>query len=224
MKQYLDLPPANLNLYDKATPKHETLSRAVSDCWRAHETEGIFLPKVRDATWSHIPIKGKVAGFLLMRRAGIPWNVNEYNEKASSRLCKIRQKTGNMKFRQAPENAHVYDKSAGQCWKQFRERDSDEEEHDAQMSLEKATLHIAALEAQLLQQGPASTASSSCKCVRELEFLFDIRCYCVQLRLRRGQLRLRRGRRSLRAPGSSRSCSARTWPRSQSPSSPSLRG
>ena len=92
MLPFMDLPYANMDLSNPSTAKQAAMTAGVDALWTEMEVMGILVPRNNKATWTNIPHRGKVAGYMEVRRLGIPWNVFEYNEKAMARLGKLRSR------------------------------------------------------------------------------------------------------------------------------------
>ena len=92
MAKFLALPPSDLDLTSPSTDKEVELFVAAEALWQKHELLGIFVHKANKATWNNIPYRAKCAGFMECRKLHLPWNIDEYNEKAAARLTKLRAK------------------------------------------------------------------------------------------------------------------------------------
>ena len=98
----------------------------------------IFLPRNIYATWCKMPHRAKVAGFFEMKKANLPWNVEQYNEKSQARLCKFRMNKGHREFREDPRNANIVVLPASQLWPEWLE-DPEQDQEERRGGLPRST-------------------------------------------------------------------------------------
>jgi hypothetical protein len=92
MAPFINMEPSELDLTCPSNDMEKRLFAIAETVWQKHELLGIFVPQITKATWNNIPYRAKAAGFMECRKAGLPWNIDEYNDKAASRLGKLRSK------------------------------------------------------------------------------------------------------------------------------------
>ena len=148
---FLNQPLCDLNLHLAASTSELAMVAKVDKFWSYLEKEGVFLPRYALATWNNMPDEAKVFAFLAMKETGIPWNIEQFNDKASAKLCKLRQKKENRTFRADMLHVKSVNAHPSSLWSPFRELNSDEEPDEEVWAskLSTAEAEIAALKSQL---------------------------------------------------------------------------
>ena len=173
MGQYANMPRRDTNLYKARTAPEIAYADKVAAHWKFLVDQKVFLPKNEHATWFNMPDEAKVWSFLQMIEAGLDISPEEYNDKASARLSKLRGNKPHRSFRTDPKHQKFVNTHPLDLWTAFRD-DVEEEEEPEAVDHGLADKYTAAqAEIALLKSQLAGTAS------RQLAAHCLSRCSCL---------------------------------------------
>ena len=85
---------------------------------------------------------------MLAKRLGLPWSVQEFDNKSRSRISKFRSNIGYLGFHEDAKNAFVVNKAASSLWLKWRDNSDDGNmgpEETAAYDLAQALAKVASL-------------------------------------------------------------------------------
>ena len=99
MRKFLDDPPCPVNLHTARTVSEVAMVEKVKLFWEHLLFNGVLLPKHEHATWFNMPDEAKIWAFLALRERAILWSVEQFNDKGSAKLSKLRANMENKNYR-----------------------------------------------------------------------------------------------------------------------------